>query len=103
VRQCRQLSYIAELTSEIQHISGKENIVADTLSQPLPPQESAKPAGESDTAATPSTLAAVAATAYVCDSLQPGLDYATIDDTTIVEIYQSSCKSCASGGQPTVI
>jgi transposase InsO family protein len=39
-RQCRQLSYIAEYTSDIQHIAGKSNIVADTLSRPpqlLPP------------------------------------------------------------------
>ncbi len=38
--QCRQLSYIAEYTSDIRHIADKSNIVADTLSKPpqlLPP------------------------------------------------------------------
>jgi cleavage and polyadenylation specificity factor subunit 1 len=33
-RQARQLSYISEFTSDIQHISGKDNIVADALSRP---------------------------------------------------------------------
>ncbi len=33
-RQCRQLSYIAEYTSDIRHIASKDNIVADTLSRP---------------------------------------------------------------------
>jgi hypothetical protein len=32
-RQARQLAYIAEFTSDIQHISGKDNLVADTLSR----------------------------------------------------------------------
>jgi len=38
-RQCRQLSYIAEYTSDIQHIAGEENIVADTLSRPTTVQQ----------------------------------------------------------------
>jgi transposase InsO family protein len=33
-KQCRQLAYIAEFTSDIQHIAGSENVVADTLSRP---------------------------------------------------------------------
>ena len=33
-RQCRQLSYVAEFTSHIQHVPGQENIVADALSRP---------------------------------------------------------------------
>ncbi len=32
--QSRQLSYVAEFTTDIQHIPGSENIVADTLSRP---------------------------------------------------------------------
>ncbi len=34
--QSRQLSYVAELTTDIRHIPGSENIVADTLSRPPP-------------------------------------------------------------------
>jgi transposase InsO family protein len=33
-RQGRHLSYIAEFTSDIRHISGADNVVADTLSRP---------------------------------------------------------------------
>ena len=33
-KQCRQLSYLAEFTSDIQHMPGKENVVADALSRP---------------------------------------------------------------------
>jgi hypothetical protein len=33
-RQCRHLSYIAEFSSDIRHINGKDNLVADTLSRP---------------------------------------------------------------------
>ncbi len=33
-KQCRQLAYIAEFTSNIQHIAGSDNVVADTLSRP---------------------------------------------------------------------
>jgi hypothetical protein len=33
-RQCRQLSYIPEHTSDIRHIAGADNVVADMLSRP---------------------------------------------------------------------
>jgi transposase InsO family protein len=59
-RQCRQLSYIAEFTSSIQHIKGEDNVVADTLSRP-PPQ---------------ATIAVAAAGHHL--PAQPGLDYAAI-------------------------
>jgi hypothetical protein len=34
--QSRQLSYVAEFTTDIRHIPGSENMVADTLSRPPP-------------------------------------------------------------------
>jgi hypothetical protein len=37
-RQCRQLSYIAEFTSNIQHVAGVDNPVADALSRPPEPE-----------------------------------------------------------------
>ena len=33
-KQCRQLSYVAEFTADIQHVPGTENVVADALSRP---------------------------------------------------------------------
>jgi hypothetical protein len=42
-RQARQLSYLAEHTADIRHISGEENVVADTLSH-LPSSAVALPA-----------------------------------------------------------
>ncbi len=34
VRECKHLAYIAKFTSNIKHVAGLENVVADTLSQP---------------------------------------------------------------------
>jgi Integrase zinc binding domain len=35
-RQARQLAYIAEFTSDIKHINGKDNVVEETLARPSP-------------------------------------------------------------------
>jgi hypothetical protein len=35
-RQRRHLSFVAEFTADIRHISGQDNVVADTLSRPPP-------------------------------------------------------------------
>jgi hypothetical protein len=54
-RQARQLSYIVEFTSDIQHISGKDNIVADALSRP-PVQPQRPAAAVAAVAASPGIL-----------------------------------------------
>jgi hypothetical protein len=33
-RKCWQLAYVAEYTSDVRHIAGTSNVVADTLSRP---------------------------------------------------------------------
>jgi transposase InsO family protein len=33
-RQCRHLAYVAEFTSDVQHVAGQDNLVADALSRP---------------------------------------------------------------------
>jgi transposase InsO family protein len=44
-RQCRQLAFVAECTSDIRHVAGKDNVVADALSRPpQPPPPSPPPA-----------------------------------------------------------
>ena len=68
-RQCRHLSYVAEFTSDIRHIAGQDNVVADTLSWPpwrppprrwttLPsprPSVTAHPSRQPETPASPSS------------------------------------------------
>jgi RNase H-like domain found in reverse transcriptase len=61
-RQSRQLSYVAEFTSDIQHIKGVDNKVSDTLSCPPPP--------------TVPLAAVVSAGHHV--GTEPDLDYAAI-------------------------
>jgi len=50
-RQERHLAYIAEFTSDIRHVAGRENVVADTLSRPPAPPEG--PAEEAVAAVAP--------------------------------------------------
>jgi hypothetical protein len=42
-KQQRQLAYIAEFTADIQHIPGKQNVIADTLSRPAAAARRASP------------------------------------------------------------
>ena len=42
-RQTRHLSYVAEFTTDLRHIGGSQNVVADTLSRPPPPASDAPP------------------------------------------------------------
>jgi hypothetical protein len=70
-RQCRQLSYIAEFTSDIQHVAGVDNPVADALSRPPEPVAVLVPA----VAAVPATagtvdFAAIAAHQPLCTETQ---------------------------------
>jgi cleavage and polyadenylation specificity factor subunit 1 len=49
--QCRHVSYLAEFTGDIRHITGQDNVVVDTLSRP--PQAAATVA---TVATSPQTL-----------------------------------------------
>jgi cleavage and polyadenylation specificity factor subunit 1 len=55
-RQQRQLSFLSEFTSDIQHVAGKEKVVADALSRPSEPACAAAAATED-----PAWVAAIAA------------------------------------------
>ena len=46
-RQQRQLAYLAEFTSSIVHVPGKENLVADALSHPISPVPTPNPKSNS--------------------------------------------------------
>jgi len=62
-RQQRQLSYIAEFTSDIRHLPGRQNSVADSLSRPVDSLTAAM-------AATPLDFAALAAAQTDCPSVE---------------------------------
>jgi cleavage and polyadenylation specificity factor subunit 1 len=80
-RQCRQLSYVAEYTSDIRHISGKNNVVADTLSRP---PQAALPAP-----ASPAPVAAVAAT------FPPSLPF-TLQELQAAQMSEPAASSSTS-------
>jgi hypothetical protein len=87
-RHCRQLAYVAEYTSDICHIAGTSNVVANALSQPpIPPspspaaacvkapsrsQAAARREGKSNSS-SPSAVASVVAHVPL-----GGVDYATM-------------------------
>jgi hypothetical protein len=87
-RQCRQLAYIAEYTSDLRHIAGTNNVVADTLSRPpsSPPPSPTVPAGSGQAerkapsvkVPSGSLAAAIAAGPPIDISVQGGVDFAAM-------------------------
>jgi hypothetical protein len=73
-RQCRQLSFIAEFTSDIQHVAGVDNPVADALSCPTEPTAAQVPIVVA-VLATADTVdfAAIAAHQPLCTETQKAL------------------------------
>jgi len=63
--QSRRLSYIAEYTSDIRHVTGKDNVVADMLSRPPPTVVCAVPASSQSL-----DYSAIAAAQRTCPSVQ---------------------------------
>jgi RNase H-like domain found in reverse transcriptase len=52
-RQHHQQSFISEFTADIQHIAGQANVVADTLSQPVPVAQEPAPGASSLLSSSP--------------------------------------------------
>jgi len=73
-RQSRHLSFVAEYTSDIQHVPGADNVVADTLSRPPATADLPCPASARATAiqatAQQLDLPAIAAAQRTCPSVQ---------------------------------
>jgi RNase H-like domain found in reverse transcriptase len=69
-RQARHLSYVAEFSTDIRHVAGVDNVVADTLSRPP------RPAVICSVPATPGSLdmAALAAVQRTCPAVAAGKD-----------------------------
>ncbi len=91
-RQCRQLSYIAEFTSDLRHVAGADNIVADTLSRPPAAQSgsSVLTIVPASVKAPPGSLAAVVAAG-------PPLDLAAI---AAAQLTDQETRRAASSGSP---
>jgi RNase H-like domain found in reverse transcriptase/Integrase zinc binding domain len=79
-RQCRHLSYVAEFTSDVWHVAGVDNVVANTLSRPRPCQPGQAAAANPP----PSAMQAVV------DATTSRLDYATI------AAHQQDCPEVAA-------
>jgi hypothetical protein len=79
--QCQQLSYMAEFTTDICHVLGVDNVVADTLSRP--PSHTAGPDSCSHTAGPDSCSHTAGAVSAVSPSAEL-LDYASIAKDQLV-------------------
>jgi cleavage and polyadenylation specificity factor subunit 1 len=65
-RQCRQLSYVAEFTSDIRHLKGTDNVVADALSRPPASPPAVQVAAVAPPPSLPFTPASLAAAQASC-------------------------------------
>ncbi len=88
-RQCRQLAFVAEYTSDLRHLAGKDNVLADALSRPPGHAVGESPPAAASVKAPPgspvaarrgdkpisSTSAAVMAVAAAEHAPQAGVDY----------------------------
>ena len=85
-RQARQLAAIAEATTDIQHVSGKDNVVADALSRIEPD------AGAPDQVIGEDLLNE--APGFLCNAIAPGVDYrelaAAQNDDPDVQAYRTA-------------
>jgi hypothetical protein len=88
-RQCRQLAFVAKYTSDLRHLAGKDNVIADALSRPPGHAVGESPPAAAGVKAPPglpvaarqgdkpisSTSAAVMAVAAADHAPQAGVDY----------------------------
>ena len=62
-RQARQLAAIAEATTDIRHVSGKDNVVADALSRTEATEDAKAPHDNHEEAPT-----------FICSAILPGIN-----------------------------
>ena len=73
-RQARQLAAIAEATTDIRHVSGKDNVVADVLSRVEPLPAAVKPTFSQVYLDNPED-SPDEAPGFLCNAIQQGIDY----------------------------
>jgi cleavage and polyadenylation specificity factor subunit 1 len=97
-RQQRQLSAIAEYTTDIRHVAGAENVVADALSRPAAALAAVEP-----TAGEALDYAEMAREQLVCEDVKQLLDSSSLS-VEKVHIYGHVlyCDVSAAGARPLV-
>jgi hypothetical protein len=110
-RQSRQLSYMAEYTSDIRHIAGAANMVADTLSRPPGNAEAERPLSAATCVKAPSESQVVALQGGKLNSSPPSLpgvaaSVADVQPATSVSFHrmaanQVSCPSTLQATKPS--
>ena len=101
-RQTRHLSYVAEFTTDLRHIGGSHNVVADALSRPPPPPPSA---GVTSVEVAPPPSSAPFPGPGVSSVAFPGvpaIDFAAMqaaqDPSALLDNYSLSMKQVAVQG-----
>ena len=74
-RQARQLAAIAEATTDIQHVSGKDNVVVDALSCIGPAAQCEVPGLPNPPTNDEVDEDILEVPGFVCNAIAPGIDY----------------------------
>jgi cleavage and polyadenylation specificity factor subunit 1 len=99
-RQCCHLAYVAEFTSDIQHVAGQDNVAADALSRP--PDMSPSPPS-SPCAAVVADLRGIAARQQSCPSTQQASHFPSLQvNTCEVEGVRLLCDSSTGRMRPLI-
>ena len=69
-RQSRQLASITEATTDVRHVAGKDNVVADALSRTDPPAQARPYSGASELDEITEEPSG-----FLCNAVLPGIDY----------------------------
>jgi hypothetical protein len=88
-RQARHLSYVAEFTRDIRHVSGIDNIVADTLSRPAVAALGAADKGSTEVKAPSGSSVPPASARPISIASVPALE--AVLDYCLIAAHQTSC------------
>ena len=94
-RQARQLSSISEHSTDIQHVAGKANVVADALSRLEFKPSAETSSGGASHSQVPENFDDDAVQPLVCYAIHKGIDYEALaqaqTESADVQLYRTSC------------